>query len=61
MAWTRCQAATISAAQGQVAAIFKVLRRPPRTSRAPSRDRSFSQDSRMQAIMAASSQALFSP
>ena len=33
-AWIRCQAVMIAAAQGQVAAIFRVLRRPPRTSRA---------------------------
>ena len=35
MAWMRCQAVMISSAHGQVAAIFRVLRRPPRTSRAP--------------------------
>lgn len=34
MAWTCCQAVVISCAQGQVAAIFRVLRRLPRTRRA---------------------------
>src|ERR1700683_1955446 len=32
--WTRCRAVTIPCAQGEVAAIFRVLRRPPRTRRA---------------------------
>ena len=34
MAWMCCQAVVISSAQGQVAAIFRVLRRPPLTRRA---------------------------
>jgi hypothetical protein len=34
MAWMRCQAVVIFSAQGQVAAIFRVLRRPPQTRRA---------------------------
>ena len=33
-AWIRFQAVMIAVAQGQVAAILRVLRRPPRTSRA---------------------------
>src|SRR6266545_457525 len=58
MAWIRCQAVTISSAQGQVAAIFRHLRRPPRTRRAaPCRTRYVSHASRVQAIMDASSHA----
>ena len=34
IAWTRCQAATIPSVQGQLAAILRVLRRPPQTRRA---------------------------
>jgi hypothetical protein len=34
MAWMRCQAVVISSVQGQVAAILRVRRRPPRTRRA---------------------------
>src|ERR1035437_7419787 len=34
MAWMRCQAVTTGSAQGQVPAIFRNLRRPPRTRRA---------------------------
>ena len=33
-AWMRFRAVTIAVPQGQVAAILRVLRRPPRTSRA---------------------------
>jgi hypothetical protein len=73
MAWMRCQAVVIASAHGHDAAIFRSFRRPPWTRRAAacrirsvlgsalarslSRASSFSQASRMAAIMDAASHA----